>query len=264
MHVSDSHTFHGIMASLTAPARFSIIRHGESEGNVAGRMQGHTDLPLTERGRDQARSTGRAFAHHRVVADYVYASPLSRAFETARIIADEARWPSPDPLEAAKELDTGIFTGLTFPEIRRTYAEEYARFTVTSWAGVPGAESIRSLIERALATWREMVERVNTLAAHGADTTRPLHVATVTHGGMIQWLIKTSYGASVDNPAAWMPLVSASNCGHFELGARPVSPPEGEEGGRWYYAQWSKMNDHPTADHAQARELFHTEGGEAR
>lgn len=64
-----------------------FVRHGESEWNVQDRICGSTDIPLTDKGRRQAEETGRMLLAQGVKADVILYSPLSRAAETARIIA---------------------------------------------------------------------------------------------------------------------------------------------------------------------------------
>ena len=63
------------------------IRHGQSEWNVADRICGATDIPLTDTGRRQAEATGRYLLERGIRADIILCSPLSRAAETAEIIA---------------------------------------------------------------------------------------------------------------------------------------------------------------------------------
>ena len=60
------------------------MRHGETEWNVLGRIQGHSDVPLSQIGRDQAHTVARRLAE--APLDVAYCSDLSRASETARII----------------------------------------------------------------------------------------------------------------------------------------------------------------------------------
>jgi broad specificity phosphatase PhoE len=266
-------TFHDIMRGLARPAAFLFLRHGESEGNVAGRMQGHRDQRLTETGRTQARATGGWFRRNGIAVDRLYSSPLSRAMETARIVADTAGLPRPAVMESVKEIDTGIFTGLSFPEIRERYPAEYQQFVVGSWEAVPEAESATALTTRALDTWRQLVAAANDVPpspAGPSDGVAPdaARIMTVTHGGMLQWILKASFGATADAPGPWMPLVLASNCAIFEFFARPVSgADDGEAPTTWYYGQWSRVNETPvpeTAPDVIPREQFHTGGDEAR
>lgn len=250
--------FHSIMTGLTIPTSFYFVRHGESEGNVAGKMQGRQEHPLTELGREQARATGEWFAAGGTAVDALYASPLSRAFETAEIIARVAGLPAPQPLPAAMELDTGRFTGLSFAEIKEQHPQDYREFVAGSWEVVPGAERTASLAGRALETWTAMVDAAG--RARGETAT----VMTVTHGGMLQWLFKVTFGISPDQGAPWMPLVLASNCAIFEFTARPVRSTDrtGAELA-WYYGQWSRVNFTPAAASspgAIAREQF--QGGD--
>jgi broad specificity phosphatase PhoE len=65
--------------------RIHLVRHGETEWNRELRWQGHSDPPLNERGRDQARSLAAALARRPFTA--VYSSDLRRASETAEIVA---------------------------------------------------------------------------------------------------------------------------------------------------------------------------------
>ncbi|MFZ6027207.1 MAG: histidine phosphatase family protein [Chloroflexota bacterium] len=66
----------------------TLLRHGESEGNLAGVIQGQMDLPLTPGGRRQAQALGERWKAQGVVFDWVIASPLLRARQTAEIVAD--------------------------------------------------------------------------------------------------------------------------------------------------------------------------------
>ena len=206
---------------LANGADFYFVRHGESEGNRDNIIQGHQDAPLSERGRAQAESVGKWFAGRPV--DSVFASPLQRAFETASIISRTGALPAPMADTTIKELDTGIFSGLSTTVIQERFPEEWVRFQSESWEGVPEAESVASLRVRAIEHWNSLIER----ALEGHRTT-----LSVTHGGMVQWLIKVTAGT-----ASWMPLFSASNCGIFHFVVRPI-PGKGIS----YFREWRLIN----------------------
>ena len=70
---------------MPEPQELVLIRHGESTANATGVWQGQLEFPLSEEGRRQARLAGRALAGE--AFDGLYSSPLSRAYETAEIIA---------------------------------------------------------------------------------------------------------------------------------------------------------------------------------
>jgi len=208
-------------ARLTLGADFYFVRHGESEGNRDNIIQGHQDAPLSENGRAQAGAVGRWFTGRPV--DSVFASPLQRAFETASIICRTATLPVPTVDASIKELNTGMFSGLSTTVIQERFPEEWARFQRESWEGVPGAESVDSLRKRAIEHWNSLIER-----AHDRHRT----TLSVSHGGMLQWLIKVTAGST-----NWMPLFSASNCGIFHFVVRPIPGKSAS-----YFREWRLIN----------------------
>jgi broad specificity phosphatase PhoE len=97
-----------------------LVRHGETEWNRLHRWQGHTDTPLNDTGRAQARELAHTLAGERV--DAVYSSDLSRASETAAAIAGEhglAVLVDPD----LREIDVGGREGLTREEVEQRFPD---------------------------------------------------------------------------------------------------------------------------------------------
>ncbi len=141
-----------------------FVRHGETDWNAERRIQGSTDIPLNETGRRQASGTGRLLA--RRSWDALYASPLSRAFETASIIGAEVGLPTPIPLPEIVERNYGEAEGLTGSEID-------ARFPGDS--PVPGRETREEVVARVLPALLELAER------HSGQ-----NVIVVGHGGVIR------------------------------------------------------------------------------
>ncbi len=117
---------------VSAPSQqIVLIRHGETEWSREGRHTGRTDLPLTERGREEAAALGGALAGRRFAL--VVTSPLVRAAETCRLAGlDDAALTRDD----LREWDYGRYEGRTTEEIR----EDRPGWTL--WRdGCPGGES---------------------------------------------------------------------------------------------------------------------------
>jgi probable phosphoglycerate mutase len=121
------------------PGDLWLVRHGETEWARRGRHTGRTDVPLTERGREEARQLGRRLAGHRF--GLVLTSPLSRAAETAAIAGFGAVVRADPDLQ---EWDYGSFEGRETADIRA----EYPGWTI--WRGPwPGGERIAQVATRA-------------------------------------------------------------------------------------------------------------------
>ncbi|WP_252236475.1 histidine phosphatase family protein [Clostridium sp. CH2] len=85
-----------------------LTRHGETEWNIAGRLQGSKDSPLTERGLNQAKSLRDRLKNEKI--DIIYASPIKRALDTAKIISE----PNNTPIvtcDELKEIGFGEYEG---------------------------------------------------------------------------------------------------------------------------------------------------------
>jgi probable phosphoglycerate mutase len=129
--------------------RLLLVRHGETEWNRLRRFQGRTDLPLNDRGRDQAMSLALALKEEPIAA--IYTSSLLRAVETARII--QTYHPA-IPLyqdEGLMEMDLGDFEGMEaqvwaecFPDLRKVWQED------PSQVMMPGGESLSQVQTRAM------------------------------------------------------------------------------------------------------------------
>jgi broad specificity phosphatase PhoE len=154
-----------------------LVRHGETDWNAEGRLQGHTDRPLNDFGRRQARALADRLAGEDVTA--VYASDLERARETAEILAERLGLPvvtEPD----LRERNWGNWEGLTGAERDRV---EYA------------GEAIEAHAERVLRAVRQIAE------LHPGG-----RIVVVTHGGSLRRVQVAAYGVAlpiVENCAVW-------------------------------------------------------------
>ncbi len=104
------------------PYTFTFLRHGESVGNAEERYQGQSDFPLTDAGRDQARSLAERWLREQVKFNLAVTSPLIRARETAQIITSKLNVPLElDPIWM--ERDNGAMSGLTRDEVVKLFPE---------------------------------------------------------------------------------------------------------------------------------------------
>ena len=104
-----------------------IVRHGETEWNVIKRFQGQLNTPLTEKGMEKLRETGKKLEN--VLFDEVYTSELGRTVASAEIILNENRGYRNKKLELKKlaelnEVYFGVWQGLTYEEVLLKYPEE--------------------------------------------------------------------------------------------------------------------------------------------
>lgn len=102
-----------------------IARHGETKWNIEGRMQGFKNSDLTQRGISDARSLGESLKD--IDFDCIYSSPLGRALDTAKYIRqdDNTKIILDDSL---KELNLGLWEGMTHEEIKEKYPIQYNNF----------------------------------------------------------------------------------------------------------------------------------------
>ena len=94
-----------------------LIRHGLTDWNLAGRLQGRTDIPLNDTGRGQARGVGRELVGQGF--SLILASPLGRAQETAALIAEELNAETGQPVPDLIERGFGPLEGRIMAEVRR-------------------------------------------------------------------------------------------------------------------------------------------------
>jgi broad specificity phosphatase PhoE len=168
-------------------SRLVLVRHGETVGNSSIRYYGRTDIELAELGRAQMRAAARALAEEFGCARYtqVFASPLRRARESARIIGGDSA--NIIAIDEFREVDFGYFEGLTADEIAARFPAEFARWNrdrlVPDYA-YPGGESRAGFSARV----GRGVERM--LAQRQAGVT-----LVVAHRGVIRAITRILTGA---------------------------------------------------------------------
>jgi probable phosphoglycerate mutase len=154
-----------------------LVRHGETDWNAEGRLQGHTDRPLNDHGRRQAAALAERLADDEI--DAVYASDLARARETAEILAGRLGLPV-----------------VTDPDLReRNWG---------NWEGLTGTERDRVdyVGEDREAHGARVIQAVRRIAEHHPGE----RVVVVTHGGSLRRIQVAAYGMAlpvIENCSVW-------------------------------------------------------------
>ncbi|MHB8171001.1 MAG: alpha-ribazole phosphatase [Thermincolia bacterium] len=146
-----------------------LVRHGETDWNNQMRYQGHSDIPLSEKGLAQARALSTKLAGEEIHA--FYASDLSRARETAEIVA-RPHGKTVITKPALRETKFGAWEGLKYTEIKEKFPEVVEKWAMDPVATrIPDGESLQDVADRVMAGLEEILknhpdERV-VVAAHG-------------------------------------------------------------------------------------------------
>ena len=156
--------------------RLLLIRHGESVANAEGRLQGHLDIPLSDRGRRQAERLAERLAPFGVEA--LYTSPLLRAKGTAEIMSERLGL-AIEQRAALMERNVGELEGLTREEIIARFPRSMPARAELRPIEIAGFEQDADFAQRVKDALAAIIE------AHAQGT-----VAVVTHGGIIFWFCR--------------------------------------------------------------------------
>ena len=152
-----------------------IIRHGQTDWNVEGKIQGRQDIPLNDMGRRQARALADGMKSRPVAS--VYSSPQKRAMETAETLA-RAQGMAVIPVPELTEIGYGDWEGRTASDIlakERKLYEEWWQHPAT--VAPPGGETLNQVDVRCKKAWERIKGEIK------GDT------AVVAHGGTLAHFI---------------------------------------------------------------------------
>jgi len=161
--------------------RLLLVRHGATQLSAEDRFAGATGVDLSDEGRRQARCLSERLARDGIAA--IYASPLSRTLETARILA-KPHGLEPIPRDGLREISHGRWEGLTRREVEERYPEEYASWESDPFTFAPEkGESGVAVLARALPVVRDII------VSHEGRT-----VLVVSHKATIRLLLSSLLG----------------------------------------------------------------------
>ncbi|HIW91589.1 MAG TPA: histidine phosphatase family protein [Candidatus Corynebacterium avicola] len=225
---SDGTSGSGASGSRLPERRLILIRHGQTEFNLTGRMQGQMDTPLSENGLAEARSAAAELANWPIGT--IVSSDLERARDTADVLAESLG------LEVAtdhrlRETDLGEWSGKAHGEVDSVYPGQRSHWRLNPTWAPPGGETRLEVSERAASVVTELMAS----SAWDAGT-----VMLVAHGGTIGALTSRL----LDVPVSHYPMFGGlGNTRWSQLVARPTdleaTGPEQWASARWFLEGWN-------------------------
>ena len=199
--------------SMTKSQEIIFIRHGQSTANAAGIWQGQLDYPLSNLGREQASQAGRALAQERL--DAFYASPLSRAYETATIIAGHTGYEGEvSRISGLAERAGGTLEGTTAEqrlEANPALVDKFLSLPEDERWSLVGAEADDEVLERISTSVSEIRSQ------HPADA----HIVLVSHGGAMRAYFRKLFGGDILTGKSRTPNASITRIQWPENGDAP-------------------------------------------
>ncbi|MCM3747485.1 histidine phosphatase family protein [Paenibacillus pasadenensis] len=186
--------------------RLGLIRHGKTDWNGLGRIQGVTDIPLNEEGYRQAELLAVRLLNDGEYWDAVVTSDLSRSIETGKVIADKLGIPLLEPEPLLTERSFGLIEGTLEQERLERWGENWRTHPE---AGVETDESVRSRAASFLQTYTERMPEGRLLAVtHGSYLAQMLGV--MVEGLDQPYLHNMCYSILEYSPEGWKSLLH--NC----------------------------------------------------
>lgn len=176
------------LAELAKGRRFFLLRHGATELHSGKIVMGRYDAKLSDLGREQMETVGRALAGCRLNISTVYTTPLSRALESANIV-DAALRAGVTVVEDLQELSLGAWDGMLIEDVKRRWPEEYARrgAELMSYKFDAESESFYDLQYRSVRALKKL------LMTDGSPD-----ILIVSHAGVLKCLYGNLMGESID------------------------------------------------------------------
>ena len=189
-----------------------LVRHGQSEWNLKNLFTGWTDVPLTDKGIEEAREGGRALKEHGLRFDVAFTSGLVRAQETCRLILDEIGQPDLETIrdEAINERHYGDLQGLNKDDAREKWGEEQVHIWRRSYTTPPPGDDGESLRDTGARVWPYYVRAILPRVMRGE------RVLVAAHGNSLRALVMVLDGMTPDeilklNLATGVPMVYRLN-----------------------------------------------------
>ena len=177
-------------------SRIILVRHGETNWNKEGRFQGQIDIPLNEKGKDQASKASKYLEEIKFTK--AFSSSMKRPYETAKIILKNKNIKI-EKIQSLVEISHGLWEGkleeeikLSWPEMLKDWHEKPESVTM------PNGESIKQVSDRTISAWNQICNSqqendTTLLVAHDAvNKTLICHILGLSYSDI--WMIKQGNG----------------------------------------------------------------------
>jgi probable phosphoglycerate mutase len=135
-----------------------LIRHGQTDWNLKGKIQGSCDIELNHTGIKQAEELSNKILEERYKFSKIYSSLQSRAVKTAEILSRSTNLDY-IPIEGIEEMNLGEWEGLSWAEVKEKYPIEYENWYINRrYTKTPRGESYQDMLERVLATIHKIIK----------------------------------------------------------------------------------------------------------
>ena len=158
-----------------------FARHGQTDWNILGKVQGTTDIPLNENGISQAKLLCKNLKEKDISFEKIYTSYQDRAVKTAQIV-DEHFHTGYEIVRGLEEMNLGLFEGHTWDEILSLYSEEHKLWLSNKrYNRSPGGESYQMVMERLFKALDYILEQ--------HDVSSDKNLLIISHGAVIMTLL---------------------------------------------------------------------------
>ena len=158
-----------------------FARHGQTDWNILGKVQGTTEIPLNETGINQAEQLCEYFEKQHISLNKVYTSHQIRAMQTACIVSDRFHLDY-EAIPGLEEMNMGTFEGNTWADTETLQPDELKRWNSNKrYEKTPGGESYQMVLERLFRALDDIIEN--------HDPSSDQNLLVISHGGVIMTLI---------------------------------------------------------------------------
>lgn len=166
-------------------SRLYLVRHGETEWNVSNRFQGQKDIPLSNKGKQQAEQLSKRLSYENI--DCIYASDLSRAYETAKVIGLHKKLDI-HICKSLREIHFGEWEGHTAEELKFKFKDTYINFHhAPHQSPFPGEGS-----------YEQVLLRVKTGLTQIMNKEKNKNILIVSHSGVLKAMIVALLDLNLD------------------------------------------------------------------